>query len=167
MSHPWHNLFPGRGIPAATWFGAEHMRLMPVVFVEALVLVACVHTQATLVNPAAPAYAPVPEDSVRILTSETELDSLDYVRVAIIEATGSGEFTSQTGMLEAMRKKAGSLGANAILLPAIQEPGAGAKVAAAVLGTGTQRKGNVIAIRILGPRPEPRLRDGLNKRERP
>jgi hypothetical protein len=114
------------------------------------VLIACVHTQATYVDPTGPRYPLVPEDSVRILTAESELDTLEFVRIAIIEATGSGEYTSQTGMLKAMRKKAGAMGANAILLPQIQEPGAGAKVAAAIFGTGTQRKGNVVALRILG-----------------
>jgi hypothetical protein len=58
-------------------------------------------------------------------------------------------------MLNAMRKKGGALGGNAILLPQIQEPGAGAKVAGAIFGTGTQRKGNVIVIRILGPKRRP------------
>jgi hypothetical protein len=85
---------------------------------------------------------------------EAELDTLRYSRIAIIEATGSGEWTNQTDMLDAMRKKAGAIGANAILLPQINEPGAGAKVAAAIFGTGTQRKGNVVALRILG-RKEP------------
>ena len=118
----------------------------------ALLSSACVHTQATYVDPSGLRYPAVHKDSVRILTSETELDTLEYVRVAIIEATGSGEYTSQTAMLEAMRKKAGEMGANAILLPQIQEPGAGAKVAAAIFGTGTQRKGNVVALRILGPK---------------
>jgi hypothetical protein len=116
---------------------------------------ACVHTQATFLDPTAPRYAPIPEDSVRILTAESELDTLEYVRVAVIEASGSGEYTSQTGMLNAMRKKGGALGGNAILLPQIQEPGAGAKVAGAIFGTGTQRKGNVIVIRILGPKRRP------------
>jgi hypothetical protein len=85
---------------------------------------------------------------VVIFTDEAELEGVEYTRLALIEATGSGEFTDQSGMLKAMRKKAGELGANAILLPKIEEPGAGAKVAAAFLGTGTQRKGNVVAIRI-------------------
>jgi hypothetical protein len=38
------------------------------------------------------------------------------------------------------------LGANGIILDAINEAGAGAKVAAAIFGTGTQRKGRSIAI---------------------
>lgn len=118
-------------------------------------LVGCVQTQATLLNPSAQAYPPVAPDSVIILTSDTELDTLEFARVAMIEATGSGEWTSQTGMLEAMRKKAGKMGANAILMPAINEPGAGAKVAGAFLGTGTQRKGQVVALRILGRKAPP------------
>jgi hypothetical protein len=82
--------------------------------------------------------------------SEAELDTLAFTRVAIIEATGSGEFTSQAKMIEAMREKASKLGANGILVPTIAEPGAGAKVAGAIFGTGTERKGSVVAIYITG-----------------
>lgn len=114
---------------------------------------ACVTTRHTLLNPSAERYPPVAPEAVLILTDEAELDTLEYTRVAIIEATGSGEFTDQTDMLEAIRKRAAQLGANAVLLPQINEPGAGAKVAAAVLGTGTQRKGNAVAIRIHGRKP--------------
>ena len=98
------------------------------------------------------------------------LDTLDYVRVAIIEATGSGEWTNQSEMLEAIRRKAGELGGNGVILPRVDEPSAGAKVAAAFLGTGTQRKGNAVAVRVIGPKrrttpPESsimqRLRDAL------
>lgn len=113
---------------------------------------ACVQTRVTLIDPSAPRQGPVSPDSVRILTSESELDTLDYVRIAIIEATGSGEYTNQSEMIEAMRKRAAQLGANAILLPTIQEPSAGAKVAAAIFGVGTERKGNAIAILIRGPK---------------
>jgi len=131
-------------------------RYSPFVSAIAVVLVsACVQTQATMLNPTAQQYPKVAPDSVRIFTAESELEAFEYERVAIIEATGSGEYTSQTGMIEAMRKKAGDLGANAILLPQIQEPGAGAKVAAALFGTGTERKGSVVAIRVLGPKRAP------------
>jgi hypothetical protein len=115
-----------------------------------LLMAACVTTKGIYLDPSAQHYAPVPPDSVRIFTTESELDSLSYIRVAMIEATGSGEFTSQTGMLNAIRKKAGALGGNGVLLPQINEPGAGAKVAAAFLGTGTERKGNAVVIRVLG-----------------
>jgi hypothetical protein len=50
-------------------------------------------------------------------------------------------------MWNSLRKKAGKLGANAIILDAMSEPSAGAKVAAAfLLGTGAERKGKAIAI---------------------
>lgn len=124
-----------------------------IVLTACVAIVACVQTKATMINPSAKPFPAVSPDSVLILTTEKELDTLDYVRVAVIEASGSGEWTSQTGMLEAMRKKAGALGANAILLPQIHEPGAGAKVAGAVFGTGTVRKGSVIALRVHGRRP--------------
>jgi hypothetical protein len=121
--------------------------------------VACVSTKATYLDPAAPRYAPVSPDSVRIFTDESELNNLEYIRVAIIEATASGEYTSQTGMYNAIRKKAGQLGGNGVLLPQINEPGAGAKIAGAIFGTGTQRKGNAIVIRVLGIKPEEQKND--------
>ncbi len=127
------------------------IRHLPILLLT-LAASACLTTRAVLVDPTAPRYAAVPPESVRIFTDQSELDTLEYVRVAIIEATGSGEFTSQTAMIEAMRKKAAELGANGVLLPRIEEPSAGAKVAAAVFGTDTERKGSVVAIRVLGPK---------------
>ncbi len=125
------------------------LRVAGLVFVLALVS-ACVQTKAVMLNPTAQKFPEISPDSVRIFTSEAELESLEFTRVALIEATGSGEYTSQSGMIEAMRKKAAKLGANGVLLPQIKEPGAGAKVAAALFGTGTERKGNAVAIRITG-----------------
>jgi len=49
-------------------------------------------------------------------------------------------------MLNKMRDEAGKMGANGVLLAAIDEPGTGAKIAGAVLGVGVNRKGQVIAI---------------------
>ena len=115
-----------------------------------IAITGCITTHATLVDPTAARYARVPPDSVRIFTDQSELDTLDFVRIAIIEASGSGEWTNQSEMLQAMRTKAGELGGNGVLLPRIEEPSAGAKVAAAIFGTGTQRKGNVVAVRVLG-----------------
>jgi len=40
------------------------------------------------------------------------------------------------------------MGANAIILDAVSEPGAGAKMLGAVLGIDTDRKGKVVAIYI-------------------
>jgi hypothetical protein len=94
-----------------------------------LAITGCITTHATLVDPTATRYARVPPDSVRIFTDQSELDTLDFIRIAIIEASGSGEWTNQSEMLQAMRTKAGELGGNGVLLPRIEEPSAGAKVA--------------------------------------
>lgn len=115
-----------------------------------IVGLACVSTKYVYLDPTMQKYPPVAPDSVRVFVEESELDTLQYVRIAYIEASGSGSYTSQAGMIEAMRKRAGELGGNGVLLPKINEPGAGAKVAAAIFGTDTQRKGNALAIRILG-----------------
>ncbi len=112
----------------------------------------CVSTKATYLDPTMERYPPVPADSVRVFMSQEELDTLEYVRVAYIEASGSGEYTSQTGMIDAIRKKAGKLGCNGVILPRIDEPGAEARVAGAIFGTGTERKGNAVGIRIIGRR---------------
>lgn len=100
-----------------------------------LAITGCITTHATVVDPAATRYPRVSPDSVRIFTDQSELDTLDFVRIAIIEASGSGEWTNQSEMLQAMRTKAGELGGNGVLLPRIEEPSAGAKVAAAIFGT--------------------------------
>jgi len=144
-----------RAVSIHSAIGGFAMRTFSLLLAVSIVLSACVQTRYTLVNPTAQSYEPVAPEQVWIVTSEAELDTLEYARVAIIEATGSGEWTDQTKMIEAIRKRAGELGANAVLLPQINEPGAGAKVAAAIFGTGTQRKGSAVAIRVLGKKEEP------------
>ncbi len=130
-------------------------QLAIIIFIGSMtIFMACVSTKSIYTNPNMARYNPVPPDSVYIFTTEAELDTIEYVRIAMIEAKGSAGWTSQTGMINAMRKKAGKLGANGILLPAINEPGTGAKIAGAVLGVGINRRGNVVAIRILGTKKQ-------------
>ncbi len=129
---------------AGRWTLTRSLWLVPIIL---LLLVGCVSTQSSLLDPK---YEPVEPEHVRVFTTESELEDLDYVRIACIEATGSTGWTSQTGMIEAMRKKAGQLGGNGVLLPQIMEPSAGAKIAGAIFGTGSERKGNAIAVRVFG-----------------
>ena len=68
----------------------------------------------------------------------------------MLAATGESMWTSEAGMWKSLQKKAGAMGANAIILDAMSEPSAGAKVAAAFLGVGgAERKGKAIAIYIM------------------
>ena len=109
----------------------------------------CITTRATLLDPTVK-YPSTDPSMVRIFTTEEELSKYEFVRVAIINSSGNTSWTSRTKMIESMRKKAGEMGANAILMPEIDEPSAGAKIAGAVFGTGADRRGEVIALRILG-----------------
>ena len=70
-----------------------------------------------------------------------------YVEVALLVSTGSSRWTNEAQMWNSMMQSAGKMGANAIVLDAMSEPSAGAKVAAAFLGVGgADRKGKAIAI---------------------
>lgn len=111
---------------------------------------ACVSTNHVLIDPSAARYAAVPSDSVVIYEKETELDTFEYVRIALIDASSTNEFNDRVDMLKAMRREAGKLGANAILVSDIEEPPMLARIAADVLGAETERRGSVVAIRILG-----------------
>lgn len=71
-----------------------------------------------------------------------------YEEVALLMTTADTMWTSEKGMWNSMKKKAAKMGANAIILDAVSEPGAGAKVLGAVLGVGTDRKGKAVAIYI-------------------
>ena len=110
-----------------------------------LISMACVSTNATMLNPSPVARAPVAADQVHIYRTAAQVTGR-YEELALLNATGEASWTNEQAMLESMRKKAGELGANGIILDAVTEPGAGAKVAAAFLGVGAERKGKALAI---------------------
>jgi hypothetical protein len=105
----------------------------------------CVMTNAAMLNPGLAPRPKVAPEQVRIFRSFDQVPG-KYEEIALLNSTGESNWTNESLMLESMRKKAGDLGANGIVLSAIDEAGAGAKVAAAVFGTGTQRKGRAVAI---------------------
>lgn len=113
----------------------------------ALVLGACVSTNAVKLG-VGPVRPPVAESAVAVYRTANQVPGR-YEEVALLNSSGESSWTNEEKMLNSMRKKAGQMGANAIILDAISEPGAGAKVAAAVLGVGTERKGKAIAIYVL------------------
>lgn len=110
-----------------------------------LLLSACVQTNAVRLG-AAPARPPVPEAQVVVYRSASQIPGR-YEEVALLNSTGEATWTNEAKMFDSMRKKAAKLGANAIVLDAMSEPSAGAKVAAAVFGVGgAERKGKAIAV---------------------
>ncbi len=110
-----------------------------------LFLVGCIQTQATLLD--GTTYPPVHEDDVVIYLNEEDIAG-DWKPIAIIHAQGEAQWTLESQMLRKARERAGELGANGLLIEDINEPSAVAQVAGEVLGTGSTRRGRLIAIRV-------------------
>jgi len=104
----------------------------------------CVSTNAAVLNPTA-VYAKTCPQAVIVFTTPDRVGQ-EYVEVALLNSSGESGFTSERGMIESQQRKAAEVGGNGLILGGIQEPGAGAKVAAAVFGVGTDRKGKALAI---------------------
>ena len=108
---------------------------------------ACISTNAVRLGTGA-ARPPIASTAVAIYRTADQVPRR-YEEVALLNSTGASQWTNEAQMFENMRKVAGQMGANAVILDALSEPGAGAKVAAAVFGTTTQRKGRAIAVFVL------------------
>lgn len=109
-----------------------------------IILGACVSVNAVRLGPSG-SRPPVPAEDVVIYRTADQVPG-EYEEIALLNAEGSSTWTNEANMIEAMRKKAGKMGANGIILDAISEPGAGAKVAGAIFGVSVERKGKAVAI---------------------
>ncbi len=69
-----------------------------------------------------------------------------YDEIALLTSSGDAAMTDEEKMYASMRRMAGELGANGIILESVTEPGTGSKVAHALIGTSADRKGKAIAI---------------------
>jgi len=114
-----------------------------------MVLPSCVSVNSTRLGTSA--YRdPVPADRV-VVYRTADLVPGKYEEIALLHAKGDSTWSSESGMFKKMKLKAGKMGANAIILDAISEPSAVAKVAGAVFGVGVERKGKAIAIFVFPP----------------
>ena len=105
----------------------------------------CVSTNAIVLGAASTQRARVLPANVRVYRTPDQVKA-KYEEVAMLNSKGESNWTNEKGMIESMQRKAGELGANGIILDAINEASAGAKVAGAIFGTGSQRKGRSVAI---------------------
>ena len=112
----------------------------------ALSLAACVQTNVAPLNPTMK-LEPTCVAAVQMFTSPERVTG-EYTEIALLNSTGSSSATNEQQMIESMRQKAAEAGANGIILSNIAEPSAGAKVAGAIFGTGAERKGRSLAIRV-------------------
>ena len=103
----------------------------------------CVSTEHAMLS--SKTFPPLLPEDVTIYMSEDDIPG-EYEKIAIINAKGSAEMTTTSKMYDAVKKEAAKIGANGVLFSAVTEPGSGAKVAAAIFGTGTTRRAEMIAI---------------------
>jgi hypothetical protein len=120
------------------------MKRVAAVACISLFLSACVSTNAIRLG-TAPQRPSISVDQVVVYRTADQVPG-KYEEIALLNSTGSSGWTTEEGMFNSMKKKAGALGANAIILDAVSEPSAGAKIAAAFFGTSAERKGKAIAI---------------------
>ncbi len=114
---------------------------------SALLLAACAVTTHVIQLTPAGKYAPVDYMHVQVFLNETDV-KVPFEKIALIEAEGQYDQVDDEKMVTAMKKQAGRLGANAIILGEFKDPSVVAKVAQAVLDVSAQRKARVVAIRL-------------------
>ena len=109
------------------------------------IICGCVAAQMTMLG-GATKQAPIPEDQVQVFMSEKDVPG-EYVKIAIVHTQGESIWTNEQGMIKKAQKETAKIGANGIIIESINEPSSGAKVAAAIFGVGTTRRGQIVAIR--------------------
>ncbi len=110
-----------------------------------LLLSGCVTTNASMLGTASTQRPVVLPENVALYRNADQVPRR-YEEVALLNSEGDSNFTNEAKMFESMKKKAGEVGANAIILDALSEPSGGAKVAAAIFGVSAERKGKALAI---------------------
>ena len=88
---------------------------------------------------------PVPQQDVRVFLDGDSIPST-CERVALLHASGDEDFTDEGDMWDKLREESGKLGANAVLIHAIEEPGAAERIASGLFGTQSDRDANAIAL---------------------
>jgi hypothetical protein len=111
-----------------------------------LSLTACISTNAVRLG-APGQFQPVHPDSVKVFLTEADVKG-DFDKVALINAEGNYSYATDEKMINAMKKKAGKLGANAIILGEFKDPSTVEKIADAVIGVGGEKTAKVLAIRL-------------------
>jgi hypothetical protein len=107
---------------------------------------ACVSVSASRLG-AGTRYPEVPKGQVLVFDTEADVPG-EFEKVALLYVSGDANSTSHRQMIEAARKKAGRLGANAIILSEFQDPKFGTRVASVIFDVPVERRTQMIAIRM-------------------
>ena len=147
------------------------MRKSWLLFAGLVMLVGCVTTRSVQLGEYEE-RAPVPWQKVAVYRTADDVPG-PYEEIALLTAKGDSVVTGQASMAsflsclgmgnlsssqvaetkwKKLQKKAGKVGANAIIIEAHKEPKDGAKIASTLLlGFGPSRQGKAVAIYILPP----------------
>jgi hypothetical protein len=110
----------------------------------AVLLSACVSTQAVRLG-SGPVRPPVPTDKVAIYRAADQVPGR-YEEVALLSSSGDQDMTNEEALYASMRKKAGQLGANGVILESVKDASTAAQIGAALGFGSANRKGKAIAI---------------------
>lgn len=108
-----------------------------------LAATACVSVNKSILAPN-PTGRTFSEQQVYVYFEDDEIP--EHTRLAILNAEGDVDTTDESDMIDKLREEAGKLGANAIILDDIREPGTGARIAGAVFDVEMYRETQAIAI---------------------
>lgn len=111
-----------------------------------LVASGCISTNSVQLGTPAQ-YAAVKPEEVQVFLKEADVKG-DFDKVAIVNAEGNYNYANDERMINAMKKKAAKLGANAIILGEFRDPSTVEKIADAVIGVGGEKTARVLAIRL-------------------
>jgi hypothetical protein len=88
---------------------------------------------------------PVPEESVQVFLANDQIPE-SCERVAILHASGEEDWTDEGQMIDKLRSEAGKLGANALHLMTMEDPGTGERLVAALFDTEADRDADALAL---------------------
>lgn len=91
-----------------------------------------------------PNLAPVYPEKVQIFLPGDSLPPHD--RVAILAGSGNNNWSNRTQLMENLRRWAGELGANVVIIGNVEEASSGARIVGNLSGFGSRRNQDAIAI---------------------
>ena len=109
-----------------------------------LILTGCTTVSHTVLMPN---LSPVDLEEVQIFLPGDSLPPHD--RVAILAGSGADNWSNRTQLLDHLRRRAGELGANGVILGQVEESSSGEKIVGYLTGFGSSRKQDAIAIKIM------------------
>lgn len=117
--------------------------------VALVAVAACVSVNKSVLS-SAYADRPLTKEQVQVYFADDSIPA--HERIAILNAQGDESMTNEGQMIDKLREEAGKLGANAIILQQLKDPGTGQRVLSAVFGVPAERKGQAIAIFVASQR---------------